>query len=284
MSTGGVQFDHIFLFTCGFYFYWIGPIIIATADIADNAITAAKIGSQIITEAKIVPNTVTNISIANATITGTQIANNSIDGTKIALGSDTHGDIMYYDGTNWTRLGPGTANYVLKTAGASANPSWVDVSTLSGVGGGKIVKISQVRTTTIATTTTTFPRLSLPTTSSGMLVGTISYTPASATNRLLITPYIDFCCGPSGYDGMALFAGTTIKALTHKQTHAGAKGTPMHITFDAVAGGTSAVSWTMRAGCQNAGTFQLLNDGNGSSTPGNGTEVGAGMHIIEYTP
>ena len=97
---------------------------VTTSKIADNAITAAKIGSQIITEAKIVPNTITNISIANATVTGTQIANNSIDGTKIALGSDTQGDVMYYDGANWARLGPGTAGFALVTGGASANPSW----------------------------------------------------------------------------------------------------------------------------------------------------------------
>ena len=32
LSAGGLQFDHIFLFTCGFYFYWISPIIIATID------------------------------------------------------------------------------------------------------------------------------------------------------------------------------------------------------------------------------------------------------------
>ena len=34
LSTGGLELDHIFLFTCGFYFYWIGPIIIATVNIA----------------------------------------------------------------------------------------------------------------------------------------------------------------------------------------------------------------------------------------------------------
>jgi hypothetical protein len=29
MRAGGLQLDHIFLFTCGFYFYWITPIMIA---------------------------------------------------------------------------------------------------------------------------------------------------------------------------------------------------------------------------------------------------------------
>ena len=76
---------------------------IVGADLADNSITAAKIVAQSITEAKITPNTITSISIANSTITGTQIVNNSIDGTKIALGGDTQNDLMYYDGTNWSR-------------------------------------------------------------------------------------------------------------------------------------------------------------------------------------
>ncbi len=37
------------------------------------------------------------------------------------------GDILYYNGTNYTRLGPGTANQVLSTGGSGANPSWVDI-------------------------------------------------------------------------------------------------------------------------------------------------------------
>ncbi len=54
----------------------------------------------------------------------TTIADNSIDGTDIALGSDAQGDIMYYDGTDWARLGVGTSGQFLKTQGAAANPVW----------------------------------------------------------------------------------------------------------------------------------------------------------------
>jgi len=38
------------------------------------------------------------------------------------------GDILYFDGTNWTRLPAGTAGQLLSTQGANANPQWVDVS------------------------------------------------------------------------------------------------------------------------------------------------------------
>ena len=55
---------------------------------------------------------------------GDDIADNSIGGTKIALTNHAQGDIMYYDGSNWVRLGAGTAGQSLKTAGSGANPYW----------------------------------------------------------------------------------------------------------------------------------------------------------------
>jgi hypothetical protein len=55
------------------------------------------------------------------------IQTNSVDGTMIALGSDAQGDIMYYDGTNYVRLGAGTNGHFLKTQGTSANPAWASV-------------------------------------------------------------------------------------------------------------------------------------------------------------
>ncbi|OFX42031.1 MAG: hypothetical protein A2W95_14825 [Bacteroidetes bacterium GWA2_40_14] len=65
-----------------------------------------------------------DISIANdGTAT---VQDNSVDGTDIALGSDTQGDIMYYNGTNWVRLAAGTAGQILQTNGVGANPSWVN--------------------------------------------------------------------------------------------------------------------------------------------------------------
>lgn len=63
-------------------------------------------------------------TIDNGVISTSKIADNAVDGTKIALGSDAQGDIMYYDGTNWVRLGAGTSGHFLKTQGAGANPLW----------------------------------------------------------------------------------------------------------------------------------------------------------------
>jgi hypothetical protein len=51
---------------------------------------------------------------------------------KIA-GTAAQGDVLYHNGTAWTRLPAGTAGYFLKTQGVGANPTW-DVA---GAGGSK---------------------------------------------------------------------------------------------------------------------------------------------------
>ena len=57
-------------------------------------------------------------------ITDYVITDNAVDGTKIAMGSDAAGDVLYYDGTNYIRLGKGTAGQALvMNAGATA-PEW----------------------------------------------------------------------------------------------------------------------------------------------------------------
>ena len=44
-------------------------------------------------------------------------------------GTAAQGDIIYYNGTDWTRLAAGTANYPLVTNGASANPAYEQIVT-----------------------------------------------------------------------------------------------------------------------------------------------------------
>ncbi len=57
---------------------------------------------------------------------------NTVTGAKIALGSDAAGDIMYYNGTDYVRLGKGTTGHYLKQGGSNA-PEWAAVP--AGVGG-----------------------------------------------------------------------------------------------------------------------------------------------------
>jgi hypothetical protein len=68
------------------------------------------------------------------------IADNSVDGTDIQLGSDAQGDVMYYDGTNYVRLPPGTSGQYLQTQGAAANPTWATVAGGSPAGSNKEIQ------------------------------------------------------------------------------------------------------------------------------------------------
>jgi len=64
------------------------------------------------------------VTIANDAINAAKLADGAVDGAAIAMGSDAQGDILYYDGTSYVRLGAGTDGQFLKTQGASANPVW----------------------------------------------------------------------------------------------------------------------------------------------------------------
>ena len=71
----------------------------------------------------------------------------------------THGDVLYFNGTDWTRLAPGTSGQVLQTQGAGSPPQWftvagtgdvtaaanlADNSLIRGDGGGKGVQDSGI--------------------------------------------------------------------------------------------------------------------------------------------
>lgn len=62
-------------------------------------------------------------TIANGAVSTAKIANNAVDGTKIAITSQATGSLMYYDGTDWVNLAPGTVGQVLTMAGGI--PTWV---------------------------------------------------------------------------------------------------------------------------------------------------------------
>ena len=73
-------------------------------------------------------DSVTEGKIAAAAVTTTKIADNAVDGAKIALTGNVQGNVMYYNGTDWVILAPGTSGEALKTSGAAANPTWGAVS------------------------------------------------------------------------------------------------------------------------------------------------------------
>ena len=49
-------------------------------------------------------------------------------GQFIDLASAAQGDVLYYNGTSYVRLAPGTSGQFLQTIGAGANPAWADAA------------------------------------------------------------------------------------------------------------------------------------------------------------
>ena len=70
---------------------------------------------------------VTSAKLAADAVATAKIENNAVDGAKIAMTSDAQGDVLFYGGTDYERLGPGTSGYFLKTQGASSDPIWATV-------------------------------------------------------------------------------------------------------------------------------------------------------------
>jgi len=67
-------------------------------------------------------------TVSDDSVTTAKIQDNAVTGAKIAMTSDAQGDILYYSGTDYVRLGAGTSGYALKTAGAGQNPAWGEVT------------------------------------------------------------------------------------------------------------------------------------------------------------
>ena len=60
-------------------------------------------------------------------------------------GSEAQGDLLYYNGSTWVLLAPGSAGQVLATQGAGANPHWVSIgqrTLLQGTGAGNYTTTS----------------------------------------------------------------------------------------------------------------------------------------------
>ncbi len=114
----------------------LAPDAVTGDKIADNSIGTEHLKLDIIVAEDIAANAITVSEIQNNAVTTDKIIDNAITGAKIALGSDSAGDIMYYDGTNYTRLAKGTNGHMLTLAGGV--PSWAaDPTNVSGtaVGG-----------------------------------------------------------------------------------------------------------------------------------------------------
>jgi len=128
----------------------------------------------------------------------TQLTSNEVLFVQNIAGlSYAQGDILYYNGTNLTRLAAGTSGYYLKTQGAGANPLWAAVS-----GSGTVTDVSIVTANGISgsvANSTTTPAITLT-------LGVI--TPTSVNGLTFV----------AAATGFTIAGGTTSKTLTVSNT------------------------------------------------------------------
>ncbi|MBM3450505.1 MAG: hypothetical protein FJX78_05925 [Armatimonadetes bacterium] len=234
LSSGDMPINSVaFLIYDGTQFQLIDVASVQTGDIAASAVTAAKIASDAVTTAKIL----------DANVTTAKIADNAITGAKIAMGSDAHGDILFYNGTDYARLGAGTAGQLLQTQGAGANPAWATA-------GGKLLKYDSSLISTYGSTATVIPGDdSIPQSTEGAEATTLAFTPTSASSTLKITVTAHLANS---------FGGAQIVAALFKDAGADALAVGWYLAGGAVAG-SQVVTFVYfeAAGSTSARTYKL---------------------------
>lgn len=93
-----------------------------TIGIATGGVTSSHIANNTIVADDIAADAVGASELANNSVVSSNIIDNSITGADIGIGT-TIGDMLYYNGVDWVRLGAGASGTVLKSNGAAA-PSW----------------------------------------------------------------------------------------------------------------------------------------------------------------
>ena len=77
------------------------------------------------------PATGVNIRVCHLGI-ASSVADNSITGAKLSMGGDSAGDVLYYNGTDYQKLGIGTAGQHLATNSGATAPEWATPASPGG--------------------------------------------------------------------------------------------------------------------------------------------------------
>ena len=99
---------------------------IENADIASAAaIDFSKLAA--LTSGNILVGNGSNVAASVAVSGDVAITNAGVTTvTDLTISSEAQGDVLYFDGSNWVRLGAGSSGQLLQTNGTGANPQWVD--------------------------------------------------------------------------------------------------------------------------------------------------------------
>jgi hypothetical protein len=232
--------------------------ITVTGNIANTLLSAAGdviYASAANTPARLAKGTAGQVLTMNAGATAPQWSTPASGGMTNPM--TTAGDIIYGGASGApTRLAKGTDGQILSLA--SGIPSWA--------WGGKIVQVVNYKTGAVATGTALIPfDDTIPQNTEGFEVMTLSITPKSASNLLLITAIGSFGSNVNNAAQLALFQDSTAGALAATYgawVPAGAYTTTTLMHY-MTAGTTSATTFKVRAGGVQAGTLTF--NGNGGA-------------------
>lgn len=164
--------------------------------------------------------------------------------TALVATSQAQGDIIYASSaTAMERLAAGTSGQFLKTLGAGANPVWA---------WGGMVQQVEGSTSAVVTVNSDIPKDdSIPQNTEGVEVTTVSITPKSASNILIVEFGFWVGIDQSGQAVAALFQDSTANALNAWlgfQAASGAGGI-WYGSHRMTSGTTSATTFKLRVGC-----------------------------------
>lgn len=172
-----------------------------------------------------------------------------VNTSALATTSGAQGDVLYHDGSGWTRLGAGTAKQILNTGGAGANPSWIF--------GGKIVQVVNTISGAMITGNTVTPYDdTIPAITEGAQFLSRTITPKSASNYLVVLVEVNVSSSAAGHSCLALHnSGAAIACSFFLPTADGHQNVSLIHYMQAPA--TSEQTFTVRIGDSAGSTFTL---------------------------
>ncbi len=208
------------------------------------------------------------------------VANNSITGAKLSMGGDVAGDVLYYNGTDYQRLGIGTAGQHLATNSATNAPEWVTSATT-----GKVLQMkSNLIGTADSTTLVIPPDNTIPQITEGKEFCNLAVTPTSATSKILITVQVTYWLSTFARIYVAAFQSGVNDALATSYDTGDNQipGEPSTFSFSFVvdSGSTTARTYSMRFGVSDGAYTAYINTASGSHTRFGGS-INSGLIIQE---
>lgn len=165
----------------------LGNGVVGNLELADNSVTTSKVSDFTVSTSKLGDLAVTTPKMADNAVTTVKIADNSVNGGKIAMGSDSPGDLMYYNGTDYVRLPAGTSGQVLTLSGTT--PTWQTMT-------GQLIASNTVSASSNALTATL-----------GFISGTVTVNITSTSQKVYIVSTCALGASATAATGLNIYPG-----------------------------------------------------------------------------